>query len=110
MVRHILLAITDCTPGEERKFHDWYDTQHLPDVLAIPGFVRAERFAGVPNTSGEEPAHRFLAIYEIDTEDIAATMADLRTAAKGMEFTDVFDRSATAAFCYASLGPAQEAG
>lgn len=108
MARHILLATTDCTPGEEQTFHDWYDTQHLPDVLAVPGFVRAERFAAVPNTHGTLPERRFLAIYEIDTEDIAATMAELRAAAQGMEFTDVFDRSATSAFCYASLGPAQE--
>jgi hypothetical protein len=34
--------------GRDAEFNEWYDAEHVPDVLALPGFVRAERFAVHP--------------------------------------------------------------
>jgi len=32
------------TPADADEYHRWYSQQHLPEVLACPGFIRAQRF------------------------------------------------------------------
>ena len=45
-------------------FHDWYDTDHIPARMVLPGFRAARRFESV------EEAGNFLALYEL--EDLGA--------------------------------------
>jgi hypothetical protein len=61
-----------CDPSREKEFNKWYDTVHLPDILETPGFVRAVRYE---NTSPAEGQGKFLAMYEIETDDLAQTLA-----------------------------------
>jgi hypothetical protein len=63
MAKGFLLVTMDPPPGLEDEFNDWYDTEHIPDRAAIPGFETARRFvciAGWP---------KYLAFY--DLEEIA---------------------------------------
>ncbi|MGH8617835.1 MAG: hypothetical protein ACREUW_09090 [Burkholderiales bacterium] len=47
-------------PAElEAEFNDWYETEHIPVRLALPGFSGATRYLGI---DGER---NYLAIYEI---------------------------------------------
>lgn len=61
-----------CDPSRDNEFNDWYDNVHLPDILETPGFLRAVRYE---NTSPAEGQGRFLAMYEIETDDLASTLA-----------------------------------
>jgi hypothetical protein len=58
--------------AQEKEFNDWYDNTHLPDILETPGFVRASRYE---NTNPAEGQGKFLAMYEIETNDLEQTMA-----------------------------------
>ena len=60
-----------CDPSREKDFSDWYNNIHLPDILEIPGFMHA---AFYENTNTSEGQSKFLAIYEIETDDLAGTM------------------------------------
>ena len=71
-MKGILLVMSDATPGDDDAYNAWYDDVHLADVLNVPGFVAARRFAAVPSVHGELPAARYLAIYEIDADDLDA--------------------------------------
>jgi hypothetical protein len=62
-----------CDPSREDEFNDWYDNIHLPDILETPGFVSAVRYE---NTSPAEGQGKFLAMYEIETDDLARTLAE----------------------------------
>ncbi len=53
--------------ARETEFNEWYDKTHLPDVLETPGFISATRYE---NTSPSEGQAKFLATYEIETDDI----------------------------------------
>jgi len=76
MEKWIMLVYTNCTdPSREKEFNDWYDNTHVADVLEVPGFLNATRYA---NNNPSEGTGRFLAIYEIETEDIGKTMAALQ--------------------------------
>ena len=54
-------------PGSvgEAEFHDWYDHEHGPARLAVPGFRRAFRYRAL---DGEKPS--WLALYELDRPDV----------------------------------------
>ena len=91
MARYKLLATTSAKAGRDEEFNAWYDDRHMPDVLAVPGFVSAERFISMTN---EGP--KYLAIYEVETDDIAATMAEFgrRPGTDLMPVSDSLDFSA----------------
>lgn len=109
MTRHVFVVQTECTPGSEETFHTWYDEVHVPDVLKVPGFVRAQRFSTVGGLRGEMPERRFLALYEFEADDPAVAMAELRKAMRTMYIDPSLDMEKIVAFGYAPLGPAVDA-
>ena len=60
-------------PSREQELNDWYDSIHLPDILETPGFVRAVRYE---NTNPSDGQGKFVAMYEIETDDFTRTMAE----------------------------------
>lgn len=79
MEKHVLLVLSNPTEGKEDEYNDWYDNTHLGEVLQIPGITAAQRFEinGAP-TRGEA-AHKYLAIYELDTDTPQASLDELGT-------------------------------
>jgi hypothetical protein len=65
------VVLTDAKPGRRDEFEDWYDQQHLKDVVAVPGVRSAKRYRLISKiTEQVEPAPWCsLAIYEIDADD-----------------------------------------
>lgn len=61
----------NCDPAREAEYHDWYNTIHIPDILATPGFVSARRYEIKEFRDGRG---KYLALYEIETDDIENTM------------------------------------
>ena len=39
MAKGILIAAMDFSNVAEDEFHDWYDTEHIPERLRVPGFI-----------------------------------------------------------------------
>jgi hypothetical protein len=56
-------------PGHEEEFEAWYDTEHIPRLAAVPGVLRARRFAPV------DGSNTYLAVYELADPDVPATEA-----------------------------------
>jgi hypothetical protein len=67
MARHKLMVMTNPTEMREDEYNDWYTNKHLADVVAVPGFVSAQRFKLI-DPMGFEHKHRYLAIYEIESD------------------------------------------
>ena len=61
-------------PARVDEYNDWYANTHLPEVCAVPGFVAARRYR-VRDESGED---RYIAVYDIDSDDLTAPLRDLR--------------------------------
>ncbi|MEQ3550905.1 hypothetical protein WIS52_10510 [Pseudonocardia nematodicida] len=57
-------------------FEDWYNFQHLPERVGIPGFRRARRW--VDAAGSRDGRTRFLTIYETDDVDVLASAPYLR--------------------------------
>lgn len=60
----------------EAEYHAWYDGAHLRQVLGVDGVVSARRFAPVGHDGP------FVAIYEIEADDLQAVVAALRGASR----------------------------
>lgn len=43
----ILISSFDYSPVAEDEFHDWYDTEHIPERARIPGFLQCTRWLAV---------------------------------------------------------------
>jgi hypothetical protein len=98
MARFVFVVETDPVEGRDREYNQWYDEIHLKDVCAFPGFVGARRFRIVDG----ESRSKYLAIYELETDDPQRDIAAL-TAAAGtdrMRMTDALDlaKASTALF------------
>jgi hypothetical protein len=47
MPKGTLIAAMKMGQAAEDEFHDWYDTEHLPERQRVPGFLQCERWIGV---------------------------------------------------------------
>ena len=110
MPKYTFLAFTNPTSGKEDEYNAWYDEHHLKDVVNVPGFVSARRFrlanAQFPfNTVA--PAYRYLALYEIETDDIAAALNEVvaRAGTADMVMIDGIDMSTLSAPVYEEITP-----
>jgi hypothetical protein len=61
--RGLLLTLTEPPPAMEDEFNAWYDLEHLPERLSIPGFRSARRWVA-DRAPGDG---KYLATYELDS-------------------------------------------
>jgi hypothetical protein len=69
-MKGLLLTITEPPPQMEEEFNAWYDTEHLPERLAIPGFDSARRWIDPQAVAG---TGKYLATYELDSPQVLQT-------------------------------------
>ncbi|WP_173933959.1 DUF4286 family protein [Chelativorans sp. Marseille-P2723] len=79
MERHLMVVMTNPVEGREEEYNEWYDNQHLADVLKIPGIVSAERFELSASQRSDPPyPFSYLALYWIETDDLARVVGELK--------------------------------
>lgn len=96
------LVLADCTdPAREEEFNRWYDTVHLPDLLATGLFHTASRYVAASGEARGGGEARYLAMYETDraiTEAVNAFAREhrprLRAAGRLSELIEVTWRGA----------------
>jgi hypothetical protein len=79
MTKYTFVVMTNATPGKDAEFNEWYSKQHIPDVLNVPGFVGAQRFrlSGTQLGGNTNKPYKYLALYEIETDDLAGALKEL---------------------------------
>src|SRR3954471_18304741 len=65
------LVFSNPVDGQETEYNRWYDNQHAPDVVAVPGFVTAQRFVAADTQLRDSklPA-KYLVVYKVVTDDL----------------------------------------
>ena len=77
--------------GKEDEFNRWYSNVHLPEVLQIDGFQTAQRFR-LTEQQMQPQSHGYLAIYNINSEDVTGTLENLRNM-RSLTMSDALDLS-----------------
>ena len=111
MATHVLVVLSNPVEDAEEEFNAWYDEVHLTDMLSVPGMTTAQRFViGPPVLSKKAPVPwRYLALYEVETEDIQATIDAVAAALPSWEVSEAIDRRSTAAYAFTALGEPKKA-
>ena len=77
----VLLVLNDVVEGAEEEFNRWYQQQHIPERLGVPGFKTARRYRAVDG----QPA--YMAVYECGSIDVLTSKAYLERLAHPTDWT-----------------------
>jgi hypothetical protein len=97
-MRHRAILLVNTNPASEERtddFNNWYSEVHIPQILErVPGVVAARRYR-LDEASPIQPAHRYLAVYEIEADEPASVVGAMKEAADtgSLDSTDALDRS-----------------
>jgi hypothetical protein len=69
MVKGTLIAAMSMGRAAEDEFHDWYDTEHLPERQRVPGFLVCQRWIGARD--------RKVSVATYDLDNVAVLKARL---------------------------------
>jgi hypothetical protein len=103
MPKYTFVVLTNPVAGKEDEYNKWYNGQHIPDVLNVPGFVAAQRFKLTDaQMAGATAKHKYLALYEIETDDLAGALKQLRDRGVSGEIvpSDAIDTKNVGAFVF----------
>jgi len=75
-----MMAFTNPRPQQDVAFNEWYDRQHVPDVLRVPGFISAQRFILIDAKQGERmKLPPYLVLFALKSGDLKVTSDDIST-------------------------------
>ncbi|KUR73262.1 DUF4286 family protein [Novosphingobium sp. Fuku2-ISO-50] len=69
MTRPLFVAMTNSvSPDHDEEFNHWYNEVHGNDLLSLPTMRSMVRYRALQQITpgGQEPFHKYLAIYELD--------------------------------------------
>lgn len=80
----LLVVFMEPRPEAETEFNEWYNCHHVPERVSVPGILNARRF----ELCEGEGAYKYLAIYELEDEDVLHSEAylELREQSTPMNF------------------------
>ena len=107
---YYFFVFSNPVPGHEDEYNKWYNEQHAPDVVAVPGFVNAQRFV-----KNDLPLYRlvdlqvpkYLVLYKIVTSDVEAVFAEVNRRLQTGEtvISPTFDRATSVSYVYKPFRP-----
>jgi antibiotic biosynthesis monooxygenase (ABM) superfamily enzyme len=69
LAKYLYVVRVDVDPEKEKQFNEWYEKEHIPALLKVPGVIAAYRYISLEGTP------KFIAIYELDKPDIPTSEA-----------------------------------
>ena len=82
--RFLFTAMMDIDPDKEALFNEVYDTEHIPELLKVPGVLAISRFTLTPlrmSIGGEvktivaEGELKYSATYELESAEVLTSQA-----------------------------------
>jgi hypothetical protein len=108
---YMLVFSGPTAPSQDKEYNRWYSQEHAPDVVAVPGFVSAQRFVVNERQLGTgtktAPLPKYLVLFKIQTANVKSVMAEVgrRVQAGETKISPVFDRDHASAYIYRAIGP-----
>ena len=101
MDKYVMVVQSQAKEGRDAEYNAWYDTTHIHEICSLPGVKSGRRFDATPIAIGG-PGLKYLAIYEIETDDPGALFAEMGRRAQSGEITqsDALDAPASVLWVY----------
>lgn len=90
--KFLFTAAMDVAPEKEALFNEVYDTEHVPELLKVPGVLAVHRFTldtlkmsigGETKTIVAEGEPKYSATYELESADVLCSAAWAEAVEKG---------------------------
>jgi len=90
--RYVFTASMDVEPDKEALFNEVYDTEHIPELLKVPGVLAVTRMTLAPlkmSMGGElktivaEGEPKYSAVYELESAEVLTSAAWASAVEKG---------------------------
>jgi hypothetical protein len=81
----VMVVFMEPAEGTEHEFNDWYNQNHVPERVSVPGILSARRY----ELCDGDGALKYLAVYELENEAVLQGEAYLKNVAEStpMNFT-----------------------
>jgi hypothetical protein len=111
MPRYKMITLTRPIEGREDDYNHWYQDVHLPQIMTYPGMKAAQRFR-VERVMAGDDSLPYVAIYEIETDDVDAALAAINAgmASGALTMTEAVDATHSVAFICEEYGETVRAG
>lgn len=67
--KYLYVVRMDVDPEKEQQFNEWYNEEHIPALLEVPGVSGAYRYASLEGTP------KYIALYELDNPKVRNSAA-----------------------------------
>ena len=67
--RGIFMVYVDIDAQHAQEFNEWYNKEHLPELLSVPGILSAARYEAIKG------GPKYLAFYELESVAVLQTPA-----------------------------------
>lgn len=105
-MKHFLHVYSNAVQGREDDFERWYRDVHVREMLQLPGFIACQRYVLSESQMGRSHPQRHLAIWEIETDNLAALHDQLLgdMASGALTGSDAFDLSTAVNHTFSPIG------
>jgi hypothetical protein len=105
--RYRLVVMASPVRGREQECERWYQEVHLPEMVALPGILSAQRYQRAANLREGSETYPYLTIYEVEADDIQSVVQRITETAEagGFDMSGAIDREGTYAVFYQACGP-----
>ena len=69
LATYLYVVRLDADPEKEKEFNEWYNKEHIPALLQVPGVISANRFTSLEGTP------KYIAIYELNNPNVRTSEA-----------------------------------
>jgi len=67
--KYLYIVRMDVDPEKEMQFNEWYNKEHVPALLKVPGVMGAYRYVSLEGTP------KYTAIYELENPNVRTSEA-----------------------------------
>ena len=64
----VLIVMMEVDEADDEVFNKWYNEEHLPERMSIPGYISARRFVLDPEDGAANGVLRYLCIWEMEND------------------------------------------
>jgi hypothetical protein len=93
LAKYLYFVRMDVDYDKEERFNQWYNEEHLPALLKVPGVLGASRYISLDGSP------KFTAIYELEKPDIPSSESWKNAVASTPRPIDVVSKNAVRNIC-----------
>ena len=102
--KHLVLILTEPTPGQEDEFNNYYENLHLREVLDTTKLQSAQRFKLV-DEAGEPCPLPYLAVYETEAEDATGIIENINATRAQRQQSKSLNKRTGRVWVFEEIGP-----